>query len=154
MATAYLMVGFAGAGKTTYAKELALRRRAVRFTPDEWVDQIFPEALSHKEFDACFGRFCQLVWSVASQCLRNGQDVILDIGFWSRDSREHARRKVAEIGCTCEVIFVDCDESLICERLLSRSGSFWTSEGFIRDKLASFERPQPDELHAVVRGGQ
>ena len=152
MATAYLMVGFAGAGKTTAAKKLALECGALRLTPDEWMAEIFPEPLSHEDFDRYFGRMCRLVWVVASQCLRNGQDVILDIGFWSRDSRDHARKTVSDLGASCKVIFVDCDEKIFSERLLRRLSSLWSSPGAIRDRFAAFERPQADESFTMING--
>jgi predicted kinase len=150
MATAYLMVGFAGVGKTTYAKKLAGEKCAVRFTPDDWMEQLFTERLSIDEFSRHFGRVCDLVWGVASQLLSNGQDVILDVGFWSRESRDHARDRLAKIGAHCELIFVDCEESIIEERLLMRKGSFWSSDA-IKEKLRAFERPQPDEICRIVR---
>jgi hypothetical protein len=146
------MVGFAGAGKTTFAKRMALEKKAVRLTPDDWMEQLFPEALSLDEFSRYFGRVCNLVWEVASQLLMNGHDVILDIGFWSRDSRDHARKRLSELGASCEVVFVDCDEDLICERLLKRKGSFWSSAAVVREKLVTFERPQSDEVLTLVRG--
>jgi len=39
-ATIHLICGFMGFGKTTYAKKLAQREKAVRMTPDEWMRQI------------------------------------------------------------------------------------------------------------------
>ncbi|MCY7392641.1 MAG: ATP-binding protein, partial [Leptolyngbyaceae cyanobacterium CAN_BIN12] len=35
MTTLHLLHGFTGAGKTTFAKQLALEISAIRFTPDE-----------------------------------------------------------------------------------------------------------------------
>lgn len=144
------MVGFAGAGKTTYAKELAAEKCAVRFTPDDWMEQLFTELLSIDELSRYFGRVCNLAWGVASQLLSNGQDVILDVGFRSRESRDHARGRLAKIGAHCELVFVDCEEVVIEERLLRRKGSFWSSD-VIKEKLRSFERPQTDEVHKLVR---
>jgi hypothetical protein len=43
MATAHLLFGFLGSGKTTLAKELEERHRAMRFTPDEWMARLFGE---------------------------------------------------------------------------------------------------------------
>ena len=50
MATAYLVVGFAGAGKTTLARKLAAEKGAVRFTPDDWMESLFADSLTHDEF--------------------------------------------------------------------------------------------------------
>jgi len=151
MATAYVMVGFAGAGKTTFAKRLSSERGVVRFTPDDWMRTIFPEPISLDDFSRYFGRVCDLVWEVATQLLHNGQDVVLDIGFWSRESRDHARKRLAGLGVRCEMVFVDCDEATICERLLARMGSFWSSAAVIREKMAEFERPGSDEVQTIVK---
>ena len=90
------------------------------------------------------------MWDVASQLLMNRQDVILDVGFWSRESRDHMRDRLAKVGANCEVIFVDCEESLIQERLIERKGSFWSID-VIKEKLREFERPQSDEIHKLVK---
>lgn len=152
MATAYVMVGFAGAGKTTFAKRISSEKGVVRLTPDDLMQRLFPETIALEDFSRYFGRVCDLVWEVATQLLHNGQDVVLDIGFWSRQSRDHARKRLAELGVRYEMIFVDCDESTICERLLGRAGSFWSSADIVRGKLAEFERPGSDEICTLVRG--
>ena len=41
MPIAHLICGSTGAGKTTYALELARREGALRFTVDEWMAQFF-----------------------------------------------------------------------------------------------------------------
>jgi predicted kinase len=151
MATAYLMVGFAGVGKTTVSKKLASERGAVRLTPDEWMEALFPEPLGMEDFSKYFGRVCNLVRKVASELLVSGKDVVLDIGFWTRESRDHMRELVAGLGARCELIYVDCDRTLIHKRLLERAGSFWSSVDVINGKLAEFEPPQIDEPHIVVK---
>jgi predicted kinase len=150
MATAYLMSGFAGAGKTTLARTLAAEKKAIRFTPDDWMESLFADSLSHDEFSRFFGRVCGLVWDVASQLLSAGHNVVLDIGFWTFESREHARERIAKLGAASELIFVDCDEELLIERLMGRRSSFWSSPEVIRERLASFERPRQGEVHTVV----
>ncbi len=41
MATLHLMIGLPCSGKTTYAKELAVRERALLLTPDVWQLKLF-----------------------------------------------------------------------------------------------------------------
>ncbi|QRE77303.1 AAA family ATPase [Methylobacterium aquaticum] len=43
MPTAHLLFGILGSGKTTLARGLEHRHRAVRFTPDEWMACLFGE---------------------------------------------------------------------------------------------------------------
>jgi predicted kinase len=150
MATAYVMVGFAGAGKTTLARRLAAEKGAIRFTPDEWMESLFADSLPHDDFSLFFGRVCSLVWDVASQLLLQGQDVVLDIGFWTFESREHARARIAQLGAKAELIFVDCDEDLLIERLMNRRSVLWSSPEIVRERLSTFERPRQDEVHSVV----
>jgi len=134
------------------ARQLADQKRAIRFTPDEWMEKLFAEPLTMDDFSRYFSRICDLlVWNVALELLKAGQDVILDIGFWSRESRDQARKRLAYVGARCEVVFVDCDDATICERLLNRSGSFWTSAAVIYEKLAEFERPGSDEVHTIFK---
>ena len=84
-ATMLLMVGLAGAGKTTLAKELAAAHRALRLTPDEWMIPLFGlcwrEPLARGKRDILEGRLI----SIALQALRLETSVVLDFGFWSRE---------------------------------------------------------------------
>lgn len=151
MAVAYLIVGFAGAGKTTFAKQLASKKNAVRFTPDDWMERIFSEPIDIDGFSRYFGRICDLVWNVALQLLENNQDVILDIGFWTRESRDCARRLLTEHRIEYRLVFVDCKDAIIHERLARRHNSFWNAETVV-EKLKLFERPGEDEDCELIFG--
>lgn len=58
------MVGLPASGKTTRAKTLAERRRALRLTPDEWmVIPLFAEPEADGERDVLEGRLIWLGWT-------------------------------------------------------------------------------------------
>jgi predicted kinase len=101
MATAHLLFGFLGSGKTTLAKELEGRHRALRFTPDEWMARLFsedPDVAIFKEKEAAILDLLEPMWM---RCLHLGVDVVLDYGFWSRAERDHVRKLVESAGAQC-----------------------------------------------------
>ena len=73
----YIICGFIGAGKTTFAKKLEEKTGAVRITKDEWSIRLIgndPTIDGYKEFDA---KICGLSRDVAFQLVEKGIDVIL-----------------------------------------------------------------------------
>ena len=68
VATLFLIVGLPGAGKTTRAKELAAKHRALRLTPDEWMIPLFGDSMADGKRFVLVGRLI----SVALQVLRLG----------------------------------------------------------------------------------
>lgn len=102
MPIAYLLFGYLGAGKTTLAKRLERDKRAVRFTPDDWMARLFgedPPADIFQDRAAAIQDLMQPLWR---QCLIAGADVVLDHGFWrrhERDAHDASRKKLAP--CLC-----------------------------------------------------
>jgi predicted kinase len=93
MATLHLLHGFTGAGKTTFARKLETELLALRFTPDEWIVQLYGNNPPEEHCLEYFDRVTNLIWKLTMQLLRSERDVILDFGFWSRVSRDEARSK-------------------------------------------------------------
>lgn len=150
MSVLYIIQGFLGAGKTTYSKALSQKTKAVRLNADEWCDENFPPEKLSSEWDACFADATKTLWGQAEKLLKNGQSVILDFGFWSKDSRNHAREKAREWGVECEHHYVFAPDDVLLERIKKRSGgiaekniqNFSTTRRF-------FEEPTEGE-HAIL----
>jgi len=92
MATAHLICGSTGAGKTTYAMKLESLLNAPRFSIDEWMEALFlkdqPEELS---FDWAWERVqrCEdRIWAAAKEFLARDIDVVLDLGLSKRLHRQ------------------------------------------------------------------
>ena len=77
MATVHLLCGQPGSGKTTFARELEETHRAIRYTYDEWVVQLFGRSPSAEQFETLFNRVSNLIWRIATRNLALGTDVIL-----------------------------------------------------------------------------
>jgi predicted kinase len=58
--TVCLIVGLPGAGKTTRAKELEIRERALRLTPDEWQIALFDGQNPAGQRDLVEGKLIQV----------------------------------------------------------------------------------------------
>jgi predicted kinase len=102
-ATLHVVFGPAGAGKSTYARELARRAPAVHFSIDEWIAKLFaPDMPDPVEFEWMMERVerCEAqIWSVAAGVMATGGSVILDLGLMRRTDRA----RVAEIAQAVEL---------------------------------------------------
>ena len=155
MAKLHLLHGLPGSGKTTFAKILARKLPAVRFTPDEWMIALHgtnpPEAVFRPQHE----RIMLLIWSHVERVLGTGTDVVLDVGFWSRASREDARRRARVMGVDCVFYALKCSEADARQRVLARTakmpdGELEISEPTFEFLLRQMEPMGNDETHIVA----
>ena len=116
MPTAHLICGPTGAGKTTYALELARREGALRFTVDEWMREFFwpgdPEPFTYQWALERVERCERHALSLAAQVLalgcenaggdpaKSAPEVILDFGFFTREQRGRIAGELSAQGWT------------------------------------------------------
>ena len=157
MAVMVLIVGLPGAGKTSWARRLEEERKAIRLTPDEWMDALFDAS----EVD---GRRwvleSQMLWGVAARALELGVDVILDYGCWSEEERDLFRTRAQQLGASAEIVVLDLPLDVLWERLRQRNenlpgATFRVSREELEEWSATFEVPTADEVqrwdhHLVV----
>ena len=146
-ATMLLMVGLAGAGKTTRAKELAAVHRALRLTPDEWMIPLFGEPIAAGKRFVLEGRLI----SVALQALRLGTSVVLDYGLWGRDERSALRWLARSAGAACHVVYLPVDKDVQLARIAHRQATtpeqtFPMSEADVDQWRGQFQVPDAAEL--------
>ena len=152
--TAHLVHGYLGAGKTTFAKELAERIGALRYSPDE----LMVARYGHDPPERHFGEYLELVYAEINAewplMLSAGRDVVLDFGFWTRAWRDAARARAATVGAGTKIYFVSCSEATARERCLRRNenpeGSLIVSENTFDVLKSRFEPLGPDEPFELV----
>jgi predicted kinase len=98
-----------------------------------------------------------LIWDEAARVISAGTDVILDIGFWTRGSRDEARDRARAAGATVKFYGVFCPLEIMRARALERSKSPKTDSLWIDgpgfDKLnAAYEPMQDDEEYVRIDG--
>jgi predicted kinase len=155
--TAHLVHGFVCAGKTTLARRLERQFRAVRFTHDEWMNRLYGPNPPAEQFAELYAQVDALIWQCAKQVLACGVDVILDHGFWSRESRDEARSRLEELGARAVLYNVTCPEDVMRRRLAVRTNrlpedSLWINEQAFELFKRRFEPLAADEARVLVDG--
>lgn len=146
----YVLCGFIGAGKTTFAKKLEETTGAVRITKDEWLIRIVgndPTIDGYEDYDH---RMCELSRDVAFQLAEKGIDVIIDEGVWAKEQRDILRRRSEDIGAQAVLYFLDTPIETIRERVARRNmnpakDSFKISGELLDGYLTYWQPPGEDE---------
>ncbi|MBV6628165.1 MAG: ATP-binding protein [Rivularia sp. (in: Bacteria)] len=156
MANLHLIYGFAGAGKTTFARKLEAEISAIRFTHDEWMVKLYGHNPDEERFSDYYNRISDLIWNLTMQLLGLDRDVILDFGFWSRKSRDEARYKAKIANAEVKFYFVTCSEEVIRKRVAKRNSnltndSLWIDENAFELFKQSYEALEEDENYILIQ---
>ncbi len=125
MATAHLIFGPVGSGKTTFGRAFAAERGALFFCIDEWMAALFmmdaPTPLTLEWALPRTVRCEQQILNVATQALALGTDVVLELGFFTREQRTRVRELVAAAGFAVETHVLEVPREVRRERVRRRN---------------------------------
>lgn len=154
---AYVICGFIGSGKTTFARKLEIETGALRITKDEWIIKIYGNKVtSDKNFEVYDKKITELAKDIAFKILKSGGDVIIDEGFWVKSQRDDIKKKILNIGAKPILYYVECPVEKMRERVVNRSknptkDSFEISEEMFNSYLKYWQAPNESENIRVVR---
>ncbi|CAH0533231.1 hypothetical protein VST7929_01095 [Vibrio stylophorae] len=123
MTNIYFICGFIGSGKTTYAKALAKKYGAFRFSIDEWMIPLYGEHMEREIFDSRLATLQALFKDSARQLFTLGIPVIFDFGFWCKADRDRFTDWALSLGIESEIHYLDAPFDTCQQRALSRNAN-------------------------------
>ena len=151
----YLICGFIGAGKTTFAKKLEEQTGAVRITKDEWSIRLIGNDPTIDGYETWDHKIIGLSRDVAFYLAEKGIDVIIDEGFWAKEQRDEMKRRIASVGAEAVLYYVETPIETIRERVVGRNNnlttdSFVISREMLDEYLMYWQPPREDEDYIVA----
>lgn len=128
----HLVCGPIGAGKTTYALDLAEKENAIRFSEDEWLEKLFvpdaPEGLlkqpmqavgawATEKYERCRGQ----IWLVCQQLLKNNVSIVLDGAAANKGQRDFIRKKASDSNVGFQLHYVTSASETRRKRVFERN---------------------------------
>lgn len=154
---AYVICGFIGSGKTTFARKLEKEKGAIRITKDEWIIKIFGNKItSDNKFAEYDKKVTELAKHIAFKILESGSDVIIDEGFWAKSQRDDLKKKILDLGAKPILYYVEYSVEKMRERVVNRSktppeDSFEISGEMFDSYVKYWEPPVKDEEFILAK---
>jgi len=125
MPSIHLIEGPVGAGKSTFAIELAREISGVHVPLDEWFARLFSPDRPATDFVAWYvgrkQRLLTVIWEHAGALLRAGTPAILELGLIRRADRNRFYNQVDELGVDLLVYVLDSPREVRRERVRRRN---------------------------------
>lgn len=120
-----LLLGPVGAGKTTFALDLAGKAPAVFFNLDEWMTILYSDDRPQDNIIDWYvsraGRCKKLILAMTERSLASGLDVILEIGLLKKEEREQFYHWVKQRRIELEICVFDVERSVRRQWVLARN---------------------------------
>lgn len=157
MRMVFLICGNTAAGKSTYAIKLAAEQNAIRFSLDPWMQTLFgADYDSHgNDFNWLIERTerCKTqIRQISEQLIRQGINIVLDLGFGDIASRQYYRDWAAAHGADVSLHFLDVPAEERRNRVRNRNREKGPTFAFeVTDQMfdyieAMFVPPSDEEL--------
>lgn len=153
----HLLYGLAGSGKSALARAIEEEEETLRFSLDEWMARLYPEAdPASPQYGARVAAVRALIRDIALQALHAGVDVVLDWNAWSRARRDWAVELADEAGATVILHHLTAGLEEASARLAGRPQAGGARARRVsragNEHLASIMEPVgPDERIRVIR---
>lgn len=152
MAKIILICGVICCGKSTLARALAQRERAIILSCDELTKAIGDDL--GDRHDAVAARLHVYLRDKAAELSRLGLNVILDWGFWRAADREEMSRFLRDNRIPFEWHYMDISREQLERNIARRNADpgpsdYYVDQGLLDKCLDAFEPPAPGEMDVV-----
>lgn len=154
-----LVTGSTGAGKTSYALDLAKRIGGVRFSIDDWMTTLFwmdsPQPIEFDWAMARIGRCEAQILAQVAALTALGVPSILDLGFTRADHRTRFAKAATAMGATPSLHWVDVPTEERWRRVQQRNAEKGETFAMTVDRdmfdfmEGQWQPPSEDELSAM-----
>ncbi|WP_176330101.1 AAA family ATPase [Oceanospirillum sanctuarii] len=147
----YFFCGKMGAGKSTYSKQLAAEKQAVRLSEDEWLAAHYPDQIrSFDDYLKHAALICPFVRQLVQQVLATGTDVVMDFPANTLRQRSWFLNLCRDAGCEHQMIWLDlsdeeCLKQIAKRRLEQPERAAFDTETVFHQVTAFFEPPTAEE---------
>lgn len=155
-------MGSTGAGKSTFARQLAREHGGVCFVVDEWMQRLFhperPEAAGYDWYAPRIERSTQMIWSLVLQLGAVGTPSVLEIGLTQRAARLAFYERARQAALRVALHVVEAPAALRWQRVEARNrerGATFTIEvtRAMFDFVEGMWEP-PDTAELAEHGGR
>lgn len=161
MSRLILVCGPTGAGKTTYSISLSKEIEAIRFSIDPWMQTLFASDMTALDFDWMMERVQRCyaqIWDVSEQILNIDGNVVLDLGFTTKEQREVFSRRGTKLNINAEIHYLDAPQDIRKQRVNTRNQekdptvfAFEVTDMMFNFMEPRFEVPDKAELQHGLR---
>jgi predicted kinase len=138
-----IICGLPGSGKTTRAKLLEDKLRAIRLSPDDWMNALSLNLYDEEKRE----KIEALQWKIAQELLALGLTVIIEWGTWGRSERDTLRVRARSLGAAVELHYLSAPVDVLFDRIQRRG---MESPPIERDDMLRwtemFQEPTPEEM--------
>jgi predicted kinase len=161
MAKVFILCGKIASGKTYYANELKEQKKAILLSVDDLMLKLSDSCLGEHHDDMA-SRCEHFFYGLAEQVVKNGTDVIIDFGYWSKKEREEAKEYFTNRGVSSELHYIRTSEEIrllqlerrnakLTEGLTKESGRVYIIDEALRRRLdQKFEEPLETEVEVLI----
>ena len=113
--------GKMGVGKSTKAKEIALKSNAVLLSEDEWLASLYPNKItSLTDYVKYSNRLKPQIKTLVQSILSTGTDVVMDFPANTREQRDWFRGIYLEIEAPHNLMFIDMPNEVCLKQIANR----------------------------------